>query len=412
MLFGFFREPASEDVVVGAALDLDDGIDLNGHIQSKERPMRKDHDEPNSPPFSASALPQTPSKRKSSITDVRRGGPIGTPSKMITKYFSNLGLTSSIKEDVDSTENALLAKITASTTNHATSDHILEYRVEIDPNQLIELTQSGIAGVRDEPEVDGSSSAGGEDDVNGKKKAKRKPSTVDPFSRHRIWVPASMLTMVEKELVDAFEEAEELKRAKKGRKGSRAGTSKVSLSPKPKPKKLPIHKKELPPNSDSERFHLDGVSETDESNGSDGSVAGRTDPIRARIGPKPRTTGMPILSPLQAGPSKPRRPIPKKTVTGPIRPDRPRVKAAPKRHQSLVSADSDWDDLFPPSAPTFPTQSHSPPPLSQRPVAPSKGKTTNPTTGAIKPKPKVGLKLRQKSAPSKQRATTLSINSE
>lgn len=207
-----------------AMLDLDRGQHASwkaGHVISTERPMGQDVG-------SVTCPPQTPTKNRI-LGSARGGAEIGTPSKMITKYFATVSLDSpkkTARDDVDTDdEHVLISKISASTTKHPQTDYMLEYRVELDPYQLIHLTQSGIEGVRDEPADDTGGSevgdAGEDDDEDGPAagKKKRKGKVVDPFSLHRIWVPASMLRAVEKDLVEVFEEAEEAKRAKKAGKG-------------------------------------------------------------------------------------------------------------------------------------------------------------------------------------------------
>ncbi|KAG8994343.1 hypothetical protein FRB93_001599 [Tulasnella sp. JGI-2019a] len=168
---------------------------------------------------------------------------VGTPSKMITKYFSALGLNSPDKAgrsgDDDEDEAPLMVKIHSS-RNHASTDGILEYRVEVAPAQLVALAESGIKGDRylDTEQAQLLSDCDGDDDNDGEddkeKKGQKKPPP-EPSSHLRIWLPACMMEYVQPGLVEEFEEKEAAKAAKKAGKGKgtiskKTGT--VVLAPK------------------------------------------------------------------------------------------------------------------------------------------------------------------------------------
>ncbi|TFY57026.1 hypothetical protein EVJ58_g7276 [Rhodofomes roseus] len=93
--------------------------------------------------------PTTPTK-KGKANDRRVPG---TPSSVITKHFSSLqlgspkrvGRTDSDSDDDD--ENKLIVKIHSS-RQHASTDGILEYRLEVAPAHLVRLSESGVRGLR------------------------------------------------------------------------------------------------------------------------------------------------------------------------------------------------------------------------------------------------------------------------
>ncbi|KAJ7924358.1 hypothetical protein B0H13DRAFT_1978057 [Mycena leptocephala] len=81
-------------------------------------------------------VPSTPTKNG-------KPGAEGTPSKLITKHFSSLTLNPVANDDDD----RLITRITR-TREHAYTDGILEYRLEIRPRQLVLLAESGIKNIR------------------------------------------------------------------------------------------------------------------------------------------------------------------------------------------------------------------------------------------------------------------------
>lgn len=99
----------------------------------------------------------------------------------------------------------LISNILARTTAHPQTDFLLEYRVELDPYQLVRLTQSGIEGVREEPADPSDDSAESRGDGDGPRNQRHKLQDANPFSPLRIWVPASMLRPAAEELVDVYE---------------------------------------------------------------------------------------------------------------------------------------------------------------------------------------------------------------
>ncbi|OJA09143.1 hypothetical protein AZE42_02315 [Rhizopogon vesiculosus] len=157
----------------------------------------------------------------------------GTPSKMITKYFSSMKLNSPNKaggkereysdSESEAEEDRLIVKIHSS-RRHASTDGILEYRLEIAPASLVRLAEYGVQGIRPPIEVDAAydeTEGEDEDEDRGKHKGKGKKPTTDPESHLRVWMPACMVETVEPELVDAFEEIQLKKLEKKAKRSNK-----------------------------------------------------------------------------------------------------------------------------------------------------------------------------------------------
>ncbi|KAG0696727.1 PIN domain-like protein [Suillus ampliporus] len=128
-------------------------------------------------------LPMSPQKSKTT----GKLAP-GTPSKMITKYFSDT--------ESEAEKDRLIVKIHSS-RRHASTDGILEYRLEIAPAQLVRLAEDVDVALDDTEGED-------EGEDCGKQKGKGKKLPPDPESHLRIWMPASMVETVELQLVEAF----------------------------------------------------------------------------------------------------------------------------------------------------------------------------------------------------------------
>lgn len=185
---------------------------------------------------SSVGLPSTPRKKKhGEDTDPERV--CGTPSKMIAKHFSSLTLDSpnphkpqqsdSSDQEGDEQGEPLITKI-HSTRTHLSTDHTLEYRLEIAPAQLVRLVEDGVKGIRMPPEVDdvyASSESEDEDSDDGKGKGKGKE---DPQSHMRLWMPACMVELVEPGLVAKFEEGARRRAEKKAGRGRGRGRGKAN----------------------------------------------------------------------------------------------------------------------------------------------------------------------------------------
>ena len=156
------------------------------------------------------AAPCTP--RKPHATQ-RRDDECGTPSKMIEKHFSSMSIDSSIRQ-LSHPSEALITQI-HNTRTHLSTDHLLEYRLEIAPAQLVRLAEAGIKGTRRPPDKDDVYS---EDEGDGEEGKKSK----DPNEHMRVWMPADMVKLVEPKLVEQYEE---MLRAK-GKGNKKKGTKK------------------------------------------------------------------------------------------------------------------------------------------------------------------------------------------
>ncbi|EPQ53590.1 hypothetical protein GLOTRDRAFT_63186 [Gloeophyllum trabeum ATCC 11539] len=183
-------------------------------------------------------LPSTPRKKSG------HRPPIGTPSSMIAKHFSSMQLNSPSRgesddedgdEDEDEDEERLIVKI-HSTRAHASTDGILEYRLEIAPAQLVRLSAAGVKGIRPVEAVtcqsDEDDDEGDEDDAPKGKGGKKAPP--DPESHLRVWMPASMVKLAEPHIVEEYEAVQQKKADKKskGRNASSSAGIKSKAAPK------------------------------------------------------------------------------------------------------------------------------------------------------------------------------------
>ena len=167
----------------------------------------------------------------------------GTPSSVITKHFSSLNLasptrargagTDSDSEDEDG-EDKLIVKI-HSAREHASTDGVLEYRLEVAPAHLVRLAEAGVRGLRTALATgldDSSDASGDEDDSDaggkgsrGKKRAPKPPP--DPQSHLRIWLPACMVRIAQPDLVEEFEEKRAAKKVGKASTAARGTKAKA-----------------------------------------------------------------------------------------------------------------------------------------------------------------------------------------
>lgn len=124
----------------------------------------------------------SPSAIKKYLTNTTKRADVNS----ISNAFVNRGPSPSLttgNEDLD----CLKTKIIGS-RQHASTDGILEYRIEIQPTQLVEISKSGITGTRREaPEA-----------------PRIRSKEMDPNSPLRLWVAASILRRVYPRIVDEF----------------------------------------------------------------------------------------------------------------------------------------------------------------------------------------------------------------
>ncbi|TFK69797.1 hypothetical protein BDN72DRAFT_819685 [Pluteus cervinus] len=163
--------------------------------------------------FVQSSAPLLSTPRKASNF---RAAAIGTPSKLIAKHFSSMSLNSRANDfDEDSQSERLIVKI-HSTRQHPITDNILEYRLEVNPSQLVHIARSGVKGTR---QPDGPDEWAEEEDTEAENAKGKKKDPPAPDSHIRVWMPACMVQKVEADLVLDFEEAQEKKLKKKAGKG-------------------------------------------------------------------------------------------------------------------------------------------------------------------------------------------------
>ena len=158
----------------------------------------------------------TPSKHK------EQG--VGTPSKALARALGSLALSSD-DDSSSSSPSSSFKLVTAihGERRHTSTDHTVEYRLEIDPRGLVARAISGIQGLRQE--LKDSAAAGGlddeddedddEDEETPKKKRVSKTRPADPDSKLRLWMPAVVVQYAYPGLVRDYVE----RQAKKGQKG-------------------------------------------------------------------------------------------------------------------------------------------------------------------------------------------------
>ncbi|KAF8332903.1 hypothetical protein F5887DRAFT_1286497 [Amanita rubescens] len=179
---------------------------------------------------SSTTMPSTPRKGK----DRAHPRIINTPSKMVAKHFASMGLNSPEPDD----EEPLIVMIHSS-RNHASTDGLLEYRLEVAPAQLVRLAESGIKGTRESADTNewAPEDDVGEDDDDddaGKKTKGPKPHP-DPTSHLRLWMPACMVEMAEQEIVEEYNERRSKKASKKNGKAREESGAKKKVSKSHKP---------------------------------------------------------------------------------------------------------------------------------------------------------------------------------
>ncbi|KAF8151979.1 hypothetical protein K438DRAFT_1688072 [Mycena galopus ATCC 62051] len=204
-------------------------------------------------------------------TPTRNGKPgaEGTPSKLITKHFSSMTLNP-VEDDDD---DRLITRITGQ-REHAFTDGILEYRLEIRPRQLVLLAESELGKHKRAPlDADpwaGLTESGNEggseaEELTAEERRAREEKEV------RVWMPASMVRMAEPRLVKEFEQREEAKRLKKANKGTKRSPAKrkpkaqgsdneLSDAPKAKPPPKKTVRKAKPPAAREEEEESETIS--------------------------------------------------------------------------------------------------------------------------------------------------------
>ncbi|KAG8840967.1 hypothetical protein FRB91_005481, partial [Serendipita sp. 411] len=145
---------------------------------------------------------------------------VGTPSRLISRILSRMEIHSQ-RDDVDpfsddyvppTVDEPLAVKI-HSERKHASTDHMLEYRLEIAPAQFVRITEEGLLHLRREDSIDVANFGRRQmllpdefGDLYEEEKEDDKKSKSEPNDHMRLWVPACMLEMVHPALVEEYEE--------------------------------------------------------------------------------------------------------------------------------------------------------------------------------------------------------------
>ena len=161
----------------------------------------------------------TPSKHKEQGVE--------TPSKALARALGSLALPADDDSSSSSSSSSSFKLVTAihGERRHTSTDHTVEYRLEIDPRGLVARAISGIQGLRQELKdsaaaVDFGDEEDDEDDDEDeetpkKKKRVLKTRPADPDSKLRLWMPAVVVQYAYPGLVRDYVE----RQAKKGQKG-------------------------------------------------------------------------------------------------------------------------------------------------------------------------------------------------
>ncbi|KAG8936112.1 hypothetical protein FRC02_004430 [Tulasnella sp. 418] len=168
---------------------------------------------------------------------VHKTAMVASPSKIISEHFSRLSVRSPQRVHSEYEEDVLMIKIHSS-RRHASTDEMLEYRVEVSPRLLVSSAESGIQGIRKAEDLGIGAGAAesefeDEDEVdagNGRSGARKAPP--DPDSHLRVWLPACMMEYVHPELVQAFEQRKAGKGKGRAKKGATQKPLDVSRSKK------------------------------------------------------------------------------------------------------------------------------------------------------------------------------------
>lgn len=149
---------------------------------------------------------------------------LGTPAALVQQCLSRPALATNHYADIfvnqgttqeperaqtpTADPHPLLQEIVGTRT-HVSTDYLPQYRVVVDPRQLVDLAQAGIRGTHPEP-------------PEGSQRARKNPPPA-PYSEMRLWVPASIVRQVHPGLVAEYEAAQAAKKAGGGTPRRRRG---------------------------------------------------------------------------------------------------------------------------------------------------------------------------------------------
>lgn len=136
---------------------------------------------------------------------------VGTPASLLKKYldpvqrdnvasaFVNRAAPAVFPMDVADTD-PLIVDITKTRTSVHT-DKMLEYRVVVNPTQLVNLAAAGLTGKH--PEPSSQATQAGTDGMTSSQRTTKKPPA-EPYDNMPLWISASIMRQVHPKLVEAF----------------------------------------------------------------------------------------------------------------------------------------------------------------------------------------------------------------
>ncbi|EJD42028.1 PIN domain-like protein, partial [Auricularia subglabra TFB-10046 SS5] len=139
----------------------------------------------------------------------------GTPSRMITQYFSSLDISSPVHKPFDAPGATPLIVRIHGERRDASTDRLRELRLEIAPLQLARLAEQGILGVRSPYLEEKGEDLSKDEGQDFRRRARKPKQAVAPDTAMRVWMPACMVELVEPRLVREYELEQESKRLRK-----------------------------------------------------------------------------------------------------------------------------------------------------------------------------------------------------
>ncbi|KAA1475707.1 hypothetical protein DENSPDRAFT_842526 [Dentipellis sp. KUC8613] len=130
---------------------------------------------------------------------INSSGVAGTPSKLLAAHLSSLRFEG---PGIEEPSNRLVTKI-HSRRSHASTDGILEYRLEVAPAELVRQCNAGIQGIRKPADTTFDVRASDLDDESADEG--KTSAVIDPSSHIRVWMPACVVELALPDLVHEFE---------------------------------------------------------------------------------------------------------------------------------------------------------------------------------------------------------------